>query len=83
MAALVVFPELETAKAKELYSIYGGIEQLVLGSVLSPGSETALEVALSDATPERLLQQVGRASRRVSAIMLCTAVDCFHCIVMK
>ena len=82
-AALVVFPEIDTVKAKELYSMYGGIVQAVLGSALSPGSETALEVALSDASPERLLQQVGRAARRVSATMLCKAVDCFHCIVMK
>lgn len=61
-AAVEIFPRVTVDAAKELFA---GVVRAVLALAHLPRSETALDAALSDASPERILQQIGQPSQEV------------------
>lgn len=63
-AAVEVFPKVTVDAAKELFNKFGGVVRAVLALAHLPRSETALDAALSDASPERILQQIGQPSQK-------------------
>lgn len=77
-AALEIFPKVTVDAAKELFNKFGGVVRAVLALAHLPRSETALDAALSDASPERILQQTGQPSQKVHMAMLCTAFLARH-----
>jgi len=64
-AALPLFPGVIKEFAEQLFKQYGGVVRAVLARGHLPAAHSTLQAALSEASPDKILQQVSGPSRKV------------------
>lgn len=68
-AASPLFPRVPLDKAEQLFKQYGGIARAVLARGHLPAALQAMQSALSEASPDKILRQVSSSSRKVCTLL--------------